>query len=985
MNKLLKAYFAFLFAIILAFTVSVPFPVSASSSKQRKESVSIGIVGTSSTAMDGIAGDLLPWKMNDGAKTYYDYEIYETLFYYNADGTLTPDLASGYKVVDDTHWLVTLNPDITDSEGNAVTADDVLFSFRNTEKRVRWDGITDPDHITKVDDHTLLFEWLKPGITEKNLEFVFGRTAIFSEKAFGDDHSVGAAKFKTAPVGTGPYKVKSFIPNKMLVLTVNENYWNKNSSAPQAAQNVSEIIYHFYKTKADASQAFVNGEIAYTADASDQYASEMSAVPGTTVKTAAASVSYYLVMNASDSSPMKNINLRLAVNYAIDNNAVAAAVGADHAASKALGSSYYSDYSTSWETMAGNYIAEYNPDTSAAYLARSGYSGSALRLVYDQSDSLAVKQAESIQSQLAAAGINCTLQAGNVNFHSGSVSDDCIRTNNNYDLALTPVEAGDMIGEWNRILDDSQPTVLGFLPEEVRTKYQETAKGKMSINDFYSYLIQNCYFGSTVYATASTAIRADIFSSLYLREGQTILPGSCTYAGFSASASEPAAVVLDQGVLVKNDKTKISLAADEKTFSVRYDAKSYSGVKAYYFSAATREKTWIASSGSGLFTIPSSDDTTDGKVYCEPVRRTVTVSLQPYSANGKWAGANLQFVTVKDPAFDASGALTGFSSVQPAGSGTRSIQAKEGDYVYFICSMDPGFEVKVNMAPHQIVAFTAKNADNTDFISYAFFDNSFNAFSSSLSIKDRETSAVKASSEMAESYNGTYDSFVYETNPTADRSSASAYSLYYIRIGTDVSGWEERKAVKANNIDTMRDLTLGIGGIQSDVEVSLNNTTLRKDTAVTLINTDNNNRDNMGNIEYKGYSTEDHVAGTSGKMYTNWYGTTFAGSRNGGLTYTPSGWTAAGSGAAQFRSGEGIALSVSDPADYAGISVYYTDDSGKQISVPVTSDPYSMYQPDGKTQYTPAAAPGVWYFKCPFVSLRTADHLKLTVEFLPKQ
>lgn len=73
--------------------------------------------------------DLEPDKVNEDPKYNFIYDIYETLFDMADDssGEVKPCIASGYEVIDDTTWLVTMNDDVYDWEGNNITANDVEF------------------------------------------------------------------------------------------------------------------------------------------------------------------------------------------------------------------------------------------------------------------------------------------------------------------------------------------------------------------------------------------------------------------------------------------------------------------------------------------------------------------------------------------------------------------------------------------------------------------------------------------------------------------------------------------------------------------------------------------------------------------------------------------------------------------------------------------------------------------------------------------
>ena len=71
-----------------------------------------------------------------GLSAYLAHLVMGGLFWYNADGTLRPDLATGYKQIDDRTLEVTIRPNLTFSDGTPLTADNFKASIdRLTQAR----------------------------------------------------------------------------------------------------------------------------------------------------------------------------------------------------------------------------------------------------------------------------------------------------------------------------------------------------------------------------------------------------------------------------------------------------------------------------------------------------------------------------------------------------------------------------------------------------------------------------------------------------------------------------------------------------------------------------------------------------------------------------------------------------------------------------------------------------------------------------------
>ncbi|MEZ5126535.1 MAG: ABC transporter substrate-binding protein [Thermoleophilia bacterium] len=120
---------------------------------------------------------------------------------------------------DATVWTVRLKDGIMFSDGQPVTADDVVFSFnRIINPKDPKNGATllqdlSPSGIKKVDDRTVEFSLDRPN-------------AIFREILAHRENNIVPADFDIKkPIGTGPFKLKSYTIGQQTVLVPNENYW----------------------------------------------------------------------------------------------------------------------------------------------------------------------------------------------------------------------------------------------------------------------------------------------------------------------------------------------------------------------------------------------------------------------------------------------------------------------------------------------------------------------------------------------------------------------------------------------------------------------------------------------------------------------------------------------------------------------------------------------------------------------------------------
>ncbi len=176
-----------------------------------------------------------------GTKDYLISDmILQPLARYLPDGTIIPYLATQVPSVENgllaealstATWK--LKEGIAWSDGEPFTSRDVQFTWEwivNPDNAsvsfAVWDvieSVDTPDDLTAVVTYKVpAANWFEP--------FVGGETGpIMPAHVYGGDPTSRNVPFDTAPIGTGPYKIDSFIPNDRVVLSMNENYWERNA------------------------------------------------------------------------------------------------------------------------------------------------------------------------------------------------------------------------------------------------------------------------------------------------------------------------------------------------------------------------------------------------------------------------------------------------------------------------------------------------------------------------------------------------------------------------------------------------------------------------------------------------------------------------------------------------------------------------------------------------------------------------------------
>jgi peptide/nickel transport system substrate-binding protein len=179
--------------------------------------------GTLTIADQGEALTLDPTKIIENNSIHVVTQIVEPLFKANAEGTIEPWLAESMKVSPDHKtWTVTLRKGIDFSNGQPLTAADVVFSLENVIKSEFWgfmfEGIA---AVKESSPSTVVITTKKPTAKlEGPLSLPFAAAII--PKDFGGE---AEKEFAQKPIGTGPFVVASWKHGEAVTLEKNDNYW----------------------------------------------------------------------------------------------------------------------------------------------------------------------------------------------------------------------------------------------------------------------------------------------------------------------------------------------------------------------------------------------------------------------------------------------------------------------------------------------------------------------------------------------------------------------------------------------------------------------------------------------------------------------------------------------------------------------------------------------------------------------------------------
>lgn len=232
-------------------------------------------------------------------KLVYTFHLREDATWSNGD----PVVATDYEFA----WQQALNPKVASDYAY------MLYFIHNAQPyfngEVEWSEVG----VKVIDDYTLEVTLDNPLPYATDL-FAFPTLAPINQKFYEE---VGADKYATDAeyfCCNGMYELTEWSHNSQIVFQKREDYWNADAVGPDT------IVYKIITDSQAGLNSYLSREIDYTDLDSGEVVQQAEAA-GFEVGVKPARSSYYLIVNTEDEF-MSNQNLRLALAYAIDKQAL---------------------------------------------------------------------------------------------------------------------------------------------------------------------------------------------------------------------------------------------------------------------------------------------------------------------------------------------------------------------------------------------------------------------------------------------------------------------------------------------------------------------------------------------------------------------------------------------------------------------------------------------------------------------------------------
>jgi peptide/nickel transport system substrate-binding protein len=318
------------------------------------------------------------------------YSCVEALVKVTFENKVIPWLAESYSVADDLKSVTfVIRKNVKFHDGSDLTGAVVKWNLdqliaAKVNASTNWSG------IDLIDDNTVR---INIKVWRNSVFNDLGGVGLMVSKAAFD--SVGAEGLRWNPVGTGPFKFVSFKRDVSLIFTKNPNYWQKGKPY------LDGIEFYFSSDPMTEAAAVQNGEVDCLGDNVGQtMANLLQSQKGSYLAYNPSGIAAMTSDSANTDSPWSKLNVRQALDHAIDRDAIVKVRGFGYAKTD-----YQFCYPGTPSYINNLAARTYDPVKARQLLAEAGYPNGFDTNMWADSSSTDKDSFISIQNYLQAVGI----------------------------------------------------------------------------------------------------------------------------------------------------------------------------------------------------------------------------------------------------------------------------------------------------------------------------------------------------------------------------------------------------------------------------------------------------------------------------------------------------------------------------------------------------------------------------------------------------
>jgi peptide/nickel transport system substrate-binding protein len=355
----------------------------AASPLARVESLTIDLGSEPSTLDPALVYDPNGWSIV--------HSVYDSLLQYDNEGNLELLLAQSWEWSSPTTIAVTLRPDVTFHNGEALTSKAVQFSLAH---------ITAEETASQVSANFAVIESFNE-IDDLSFELVLSQPApwlpsqVAAWLAILPPEYAGSNDFARSPIGTGPYKFKDWSSGEAIDLEVNDAYF---ADSPKGSPIADAVTYRFVSDATTRVADLLSGSAQLVAGVPVDQAQAIEDGNQQVVIQAISGSIFVRVPNTID--PFTDPQVRMAMNFAVDVQSIVDALAGGNGVPLA---NLFVPSTIGYDPNLSAYA--YDIDQAKSLLAAAGFAdGFSTSMDVSATERLDIAQA--VAAQLGDAGID---------------------------------------------------------------------------------------------------------------------------------------------------------------------------------------------------------------------------------------------------------------------------------------------------------------------------------------------------------------------------------------------------------------------------------------------------------------------------------------------------------------------------------------------------------------------------------------------------
>lgn len=464
---------------------------------------------------------------------------YDTLYQFDLAGVPQPWLVTNSEASEDSLTvMLDLREDVTWHDGEALTAEDVKFTFDYFKDfpHGRFTRDLTPVETTETDgDYRVILTLSAP---TPNLEqSVLADVPIMPQHIWAEIDNPDDVVFDSVTnVGSGPYKIVEYEPDQFYRFEANADYF-------AGAPTVNELVFVQFADDAGTLAGFLAGEVdMMVGPAQPEQIGLMQAIDGVKVSEGPLFTTQLLIYDM-EKAPFNNQAVRQAMSLAIDRQDMVDTIYLGKATAGSAGwthpvSAFFNDA----------VVTTYDPEAAMALLDEAGIVDSdddgireldgeplTFELIVDGGNSIRLRIAELTREMLAVVGINAEVVALERTTLVQAVWPDFdVNNGRNYDMAVfgwsAPVQADPIrfsslvhsdtsIGSINLTGYSSQ--MMDELANELNQTIDPVRQGEI-LDEMQVLMAEELPFLMLMYPDGGYAYRANVYDNWGFMTGQGV-------------------------------------------------------------------------------------------------------------------------------------------------------------------------------------------------------------------------------------------------------------------------------------------------------------------------------------------------------------------------------------------------------------------------------------------------------------------------------